>query len=169
MKSGTVEHGFKTNRKTFTTPMKKYAGCLTTAHRKLNRQNTQKDCIRQLQNMAVLQVERCLRQEQFKNQTVVEHSAVMKCPRDQVSKWQTIDDFPGLLEMNSPTLLKPNARSKYQKTSMVPNFALMTISFCWPTNCANELRPLHKSVFGTSEEHYDPPLHSSSKVSKFTT
>jgi hypothetical protein len=54
MKSGTVEHGFKTNRKTFTTPMKKYAGCLTTAHRKLNRQNTYKDCIRQLQNMAML-------------------------------------------------------------------------------------------------------------------
>jgi hypothetical protein len=68
-----------------------------------------------------------------------------------------------------PTLLNSNLRSKYQKTLMVSNFALMTtILLCWPRNCANKLRPLDKSGFCTFEAHYDPPLHLSSKVSKFT-
>ena len=67
MKSGTVEYGLKTNRKTFTTLMKRCVGSLTTAHRKFIRHNMSKDCIRQLHNMAMLYVERCLRQECFTN------------------------------------------------------------------------------------------------------
>jgi len=78
MKSGTVGYGFKTNRKTFTTLTKRRVGCLTTAHRKFIRHNMSKHCIRQLQNMAMRYVERCLRQECFTNQKVVKQSGVMK-------------------------------------------------------------------------------------------
>ena len=102
MKSGTVEYGLKTNRKTFTTLMRRCVGSLTTARRKFIRHNMSKDCIRQLQNMTMRYVERCLKQGCFTNQKVVKQSGVTIWSWDQASKWWTVSEFPGLLEMNSP-------------------------------------------------------------------
>ena len=165
MKSGTVEYGLKTNRKTLTTLIKRCVGSLTTAHRKFIRHNMSKDYIRQLQNMAIAYVERCLRQEGFANQKVVKQSGVMD-PGIRHRNGRRSLTFQNLIW----TAHVAPRKSTVEESEDVydANFALMTtILFCWSGNCANKLRPLDKSAVSTFEAHYDPTLHLSSKISKF--